>query len=87
MRQFVQTMTKGLFQASLAGEGAPGWMSSYQDTQRDVLTDALTQHLTDHGALGIADRLVRQWHRNGLAEPAPEATPPAPSRPEPATER
>lgn len=62
VKQFVQTMTKGLFDSSLAGEGA---LSGGQaDMQRDILTDTLTDHLVESGALRLRDLLLRQWsHR------------------------
>ncbi|WP_457651498.1 peptidoglycan hydrolase [Rhodocaloribacter sp.] len=60
-RQFVKTMTDGLFKTSLAGEDGPGWMESYQNTQRDVLTDELTKHLVRSGTLRLSDLLLRQW--------------------------
>ncbi len=63
VRQFVKTMTDGLFKTSLAGEDGPGWMEGYQQTQRDVLTDELTRHLVERGALHLSDQLLRQWGR------------------------
>lgn len=64
VRQFVKTMTQGLFNTGLAGEDAPGWMEGYQQTQRDVLTDELTRHLVESGTLRLSDQLMRQWNRN-----------------------
>ncbi len=66
-RQFVQTMTKGLFKTGLSGEDGPGWMESYQGIQRDVMTDALTEHLVQSGTLRLSDLLMRQWSRTGAA--------------------
>ena len=81
VQQFVATMTDGLFEQTLAGEGAPGWMDSQNDTQRDTLTQILADHLTENGNLGIADRLMRQWRQAGqLPDDAGEA-PPAPVSP------
>ncbi|MEM1042292.1 MAG: hypothetical protein AAGI91_06630 [Bacteroidota bacterium] len=62
VRQFVQAMTKNLFEHSLSGEG--GLASGHADTQRDVLTDALTDHLVRGGALSLSDLLLRQWSHN-----------------------
>jgi Rod binding domain-containing protein len=62
VRQFVQVMTKDLFQSSLAGEGGVG--GGQADMQRDVLTDALTDHLVESGALQLSDLLLRQWDRS-----------------------
>jgi len=59
VRQFVQVMTKDLFDSSLAGEGAIG--GGQADMQRDVLTDTLTDHLVQSGALRLSDLLLRQW--------------------------
>ena len=73
-RQFVQVMTKDLFD-----EEGEGMLSGQADLQRDTLTDALTQHLTDAGTLGIADLLLTAW---GESAP-PEA--PADRSPSPAT--
>lgn len=62
VKQFVQTMTKGLFDSSLAGEGA--LTGGQADMQRDILTDTLTDHLVESGALKLSDLLLRQWsHR------------------------
>ena len=69
MRQFVTTMTDGLFESSLSGDEGPGWMKSQHDTQRDVMTDVLTEHLVESGALRIADLLLRQWQRNAVQDP------------------
>ena len=61
VRQFVSTMTKGLFDASLSGEDGPGWMASQQDAQRDIMNDVLTDHLVESGAFRLSDLLLRQW--------------------------
>ncbi|MDX1532422.1 MAG: peptidoglycan hydrolase [Rhodothermales bacterium] len=67
VRQFVQAMTKELFQGSLADEG--GVSSGYADQQRDVLTDALTEHLVDAGTLRLRDLLLRQWDAQSDSTP------------------
>ncbi len=69
LRQFVQVLTRDLFRESLTGDDAPGWLSSYQDTQRDVLTDVLARHLAEQGRLGIAELLLRQWQQAGHLSP------------------
>lgn len=61
-RQLVASMTEGLFKSSLAGDQAPAWISSQQDTQRDMLTDTLASHLVDSGALRLSDLLIRKWN-------------------------
>jgi len=65
LRQFVQVLTRDLFRESLTGDEAPGWLGSYRDTQRDVLTDVLARHLAEQGRLGIAELLLRQWRQAG----------------------
>lgn len=60
-RQFVDVMTKDLFNGGLAGENGPAWMKSQGDTQRDTLAQVLTDHLTSKGTLGISELLLRQW--------------------------
>lgn len=78
VQQFVATMTDGLFEQNLAGDAAPGWMKSQNDTQRDTLTQILADHLTENGNLGIADRLMRQWHQTGrLPETDAPTAPPS----------
>ena len=66
-RQLVASMTQGLFKNSLAGDQAPGWVSSQQDTQRDMLTDTLADHLVDSGALRLSDLLLRKWNTGSEA--------------------
>lgn len=61
VRQFVQTMTKDLFDHSLGGEDA--LTGGQADMQRDVLTDTLTEHLVESGAFRLSDLLLRQWSR------------------------
>lgn len=73
MRQFVASMTDGLFKASLSSDDGPGWMKGQQDMQRDVLTDVLTEHLVESGALRISDLLLRQWRNNAAQEPPPDS--------------
>ncbi|MEM1116225.1 MAG: peptidoglycan hydrolase [Bacteroidota bacterium] len=60
VRQFVEVMTKDLFD----GEGE-GMLTGQADLQRDTLTDALTEHLVEAGTLGVADLLLAQWARVG----------------------
>ncbi len=69
VRQFVKTMTDGLFKASLSGDDGPGWMKGQQDTQRDIMTNVLTEHLVESGALRISDLLLRQWQTNPVQDP------------------
>ncbi|GIV59742.1 peptidoglycan hydrolase [Rhodocaloribacter litoris] len=74
-RQLAHAMTDGLFKTGLAGENGPGWMASYQQTQRDVLTDVLAKHLVEQGALRLTDLLTRRWNLRGATDPAaPETT-------------
>jgi Rod binding domain-containing protein len=68
VKQFVQTMTKGLFKPM---EGGPGWMGSQADQQRDALADVLTRHLVDSGAMGIGDLVRRRWETPDAAPSAP----------------
>lgn len=56
VRQFVATMTKGLFQSESGGAGA-----AQADAQRDAMTTALTDELVASGALRFRDLLLRQW--------------------------
>lgn len=81
VRQFVDVMTKDLFQSA---EG--GMLTGQADLQRDTLTDTLAEHLVDSGTFGIADLLMKQWGRTGRlpgAEvgPAAHAPPPRPAAP------
>jgi len=83
VRQFVEVMTKDLFQSD-----EEGMMTGQADLQRDTLTDTLTDHLVDTGTFGIADLLMAQWARAGrlpagpagLGDATPEAGAPAPRR-------
>lgn len=61
VRQLVRSMTDNLFKDSLAGEGAPQWMSGYAETQRDVLNTTLADHLIESGTLRFSDLMLRQW--------------------------
>lgn len=63
VRQFVQVMTEGMFDASLSGDDGPGWMDSQRESQHGVLTDVLTDHLVESGALRLSEMLLRQWRR------------------------
>ncbi len=56
VRQFVEVMTKDLFESE--GSTLPAAQS---DQQRDAMTDALTQELVETGALRFRDLLLRQW--------------------------
>lgn len=73
VRQFVDTMTDGLFEESFSGEEGPGWMSSQRDVQRDALAEVLTEHLVESGVFRIADLMLRQWSRErpGATDEAP----------------
>jgi flagellar protein FlgJ len=76
VKQFVRSMTDGLFDSSLAGEDAPGWTGAYADLQKDALTDQLAQHLIKSGTLRIEEMLLRQWKQSGRLpgdDPAPAA--------------
>jgi Rod binding domain-containing protein len=78
VRQFVQVMTKGLFDRSLAGDDALA--DGQADMQRDILTDTLTDHLVESGALRLSDLLLRQWSRGeGEAAASEVAAPAAPA--------
>ncbi|RMH65732.1 MAG: hypothetical protein D6685_05635, partial [Bacteroidetes bacterium] len=84
VRQFVQTLTEGLFQNGLSGDDGPSWIEGQADLQRSTLADVLTRHLVDRGRFGIADQLLRQWDRTAASEAdAPEdaagSTPPPPA--------
>lgn len=82
VRQFVSTMTKGLFESTSGS--LPG---AQADAQREAMTDALTKEIVESGTLRFRDLLLRQWDRTGQAEtgaeappaetPAAEAAPPA----------
>ena len=78
VRQFVEIMTKNMFDAPLSGKDGPGWMNSQRDTQRDMMTDVLTDHLVDTGALQLSDLLLRKWDADAPPpEKAAEAVPAA----------
>lgn len=70
VRQFVEVMTKDLFQG-----GEEEMMTGQADLQRDTLTDTLTEHLVDNGTFGIADLLMAQWERAGRVPAEPTAAP------------
>ena len=74
VRQFVEVMTKKMFDAPLSGKDGPGWMNSQRDTQRDMMTDVLTDHLVDSGALQLSDLLLRKWDAGTAEGAAPSAT-------------
>ncbi|GAB5519417.1 MAG: hypothetical protein RhofKO_16680 [Rhodothermales bacterium] len=72
VKQFVQTMTKDLFNNSLSGDNGPGWIESQSEMQSDVLADILTQRLVEDGTFNMRDLLLKQWNRQGYraaAEP------------------
>jgi len=75
IRQFTQTMTKGLFESSLAGEDGPGWMKGHQSQQQDILAGELAKHLMASGTLRLSELLLRQWNRNDVL-PETDTTPP-----------
>ncbi len=68
VKQFVNSMTENLFNASLAGDEGPSWMGAYGDMQRDALSDALTDHLVESGSMRLRDLLLRQWSHRDHAE-------------------
>lgn len=70
VRQFVEVMTKDLFQSD-----EEGMMTGQADLQRDTLTDTLTDHLVDAGTFGIAELLTAQWERTGRVPGAGEGLP------------
>lgn len=90
VRQFVKSMTDGLFKHNLAGEGAPSWVDSNHDTQRDMLTDVLTRHLTESGSFNVSEMLLKKWGAHAPKDAAPDhAAPsaqPAPAQATPLTE-
>ena len=72
VRQFVEVMTKDLFDSE-----AEGMLTGQADLQRDTLTDTLTDHLVASGTFGIADLMVAQWKAAGRMEAGgPDVTPP-----------
>ena len=81
VRQFVATMTKGLFQSESSGAG-----TAQTDAQRDAMTTALTDELVESGALRFRDLLLRQWGQDtggaasGGAGDVGPAGPPRPAR-------
>lgn len=76
VRQFVEVMTKDLFQ------GEEGMMTGQADLQRDTLTDTLAEHLVESGTFGIADLLLAQWDRQGRIDAPTEPAAPRPGRSE-----
>ena len=76
VRQFVEVMTKDLFQG-----GEDGMLTGQADLQRDTLTDTLAEHLVESGTFGIADLLMKQWAQQGrVPSEVPSATAPPASR-------
>ena len=83
VRQFVEVMTKDLFQSD-----DEGMMTGQADLQRDTLTDTLTEHLVESDTFGVADLLMKQWERSGrVPTEAGTAGPTAPEAAAPATRR
>ncbi|WP_412061203.1 hypothetical protein [Rubrivirga sp. IMCC45206] len=78
VRQFVEVMTKDLFQSD-----QEGMMTGQADLQRDTLTDTLTDHLVDAGTFGIAELLTAQWERAGRVPETLPAPSPDTERPDP----
>lgn len=73
VRQFVEVMTKDLFDG-----GSEGGMTGQADLQRDTLTDTLTDHLVESGTFGVADLMIAQWKRAGrIPDNAPASAPTA----------
>lgn len=75
VRQFVEVMTKDLFDTE-----AEGMLTGQADLQRDTLTDTLTDHLVDSGTFGIAELMIAQWKESGRI---PSEALEAPSTPDP----
>ncbi len=68
VRQFVEVMTKDLFDTE-----AEGMLTGQADLQRDTLTDTLTDHLVESGTFGVAELMITQWKNSGrIAPDAPE---------------
>jgi len=61
VRQFVKTMTDKLFTSGLSGENGPGWMDSYRDTERDVMTEELSRYLTESGSMNLSELMLQKW--------------------------
>ncbi|GAB5537412.1 MAG: hypothetical protein Rubg2KO_36610 [Rubricoccaceae bacterium] len=73
VRQFVEVMTKDLFDSE-----SEGMLTGQADLQRDTLTDTLTDHLVESGTFGVAELMIQQWKNAGrIPTDADElATPP-----------
>lgn len=65
IKQFVKTMTDGMFESSLAGEDEPQWLGAYGDIQKETLTEQLAKHIVESGSMRISDLLLKQWGRQG----------------------
>ena len=74
VRQFVEVMTKDLFDTE-----AEGMLTGQADLQRDTLTDTLTDHLVESGTFGVAELMIQQWKESGRIPPD---APPEPVIPE-----
>ena len=66
VQQFVQVMTKQMFESNLSGEDGPGWMKAYGNQQRETITDILTDHLVEKGTFDISSVILKQWQDRGL---------------------
>jgi flagellar protein FlgJ len=64
VRQFVEVMTKDLFDSE-----SEGMLTGQADLQRDTLTDTLTDHLVESGTFGIAELMIQQWKKLGRIAP------------------
>jgi len=74
VRQFVEVMTKDLFDSE-----SEGMLTGQADLQRDTLTDTLTDHLVESGTFGVAELMIQQWRDAGRipteADPQPTTAP------------
>lgn len=62
VRQFVQTMTKDLFDNPLSGKNS-GAVASQGRLQSEALTDTVTRELVEQDAFGISELLLKQWNQ------------------------
>ena len=72
MRQFVEVMTKDLFDSE-----SEGMLTGQADLQRDTLTDTLTDHLVESGTFGVAELMIQQWKASGRIPSDAEAVAPS----------
>ena len=68
VQQFVKVMTDQMFNTSLSGENGPGWMKSYNEQQRDVLSNVLTEHLVENETFDISSQILKQWQQKGMID-------------------